>query len=160
MPYGTANHRLRKMVMFHLIRQLNQDYCFQCGAQITSVDDLSIEHKRNWKNIDAELFWDMNNIAFSHRACNVPENRRGGARRIGEPGTSWCVMCKAFHDNARFRKNANRWNGLDSSCSFIRNEKRRLNRQAKNVEAPVGFEPTTFAFEERISDSTELRSHI
>ena len=45
--------------------------CFKCGETIETPETLSIEHKIPWLDNSVELFWDMNNIAFSHLSCNV-----------------------------------------------------------------------------------------
>ncbi|WMM35529.1 hypothetical protein [Vibrio phage PJN101] len=77
MDPGTASHQLRKQIMFSYIQHCGDDKCFQCGKQIKSVDDLSIEHKIPW--LDSEdpkgLFFDLSNIAFSHLKCNVAARR-------------------------------------------------------------------------------------
>ena len=71
MPYGTASNKLKKQILFMLLVELNKNYCFQCKEEIVSENDLSIEHKQPWLHISKELFWDLNNIAFSHLHCNV-----------------------------------------------------------------------------------------
>ena len=68
--YSTAQHRLRKKIFFMLIQRLKLDECFQCNNLIVEIDDLSIEHKKPWLDVDTRLFWDMGNIAFSHIGCN------------------------------------------------------------------------------------------
>jgi len=75
MPFGTASNRLRKMVLFHLLKKLKENVCFQCGAEIETVDELSIEHKKPWLDESVDLFWDLNNIAFSHHQCNCASTR-------------------------------------------------------------------------------------
>jgi len=70
MPIGTAQGKLRKMVLFHLLKKHNENFCFQCGAEIETVETLSIEHKKPWVNEGADLFWDIENVAFSHLSCN------------------------------------------------------------------------------------------
>jgi len=77
MPFATATHRLRKNVLFHLIQKCGMDKCFQCGKAIESVDNLSMEHKEPWMHTDnpVDLYFDIENIAFSHHTCN------SGARR-------------------------------------------------------------------------------
>ena|SRR5712664_1866660 len=72
MPHGTANNRLRKNILFHLLKKHDENYCVRCEQLIESVDDLSIEHIKPWEGISAELFWDLENIAFSHLHCNRP----------------------------------------------------------------------------------------
>ena len=70
MPFGTACGKLRKLIMFDLLKELNRNYCFCCNKEIKSVEELSIEHKKPWLNVDVGLFWDLSNIAFSHLHCN------------------------------------------------------------------------------------------
>lgn len=78
MPYGTACNKLRKSLLFSLIKELNKNVCYQCGKIIESEDELSIEHKIPF--IDSEdpkkLFFDLSNIAFSHLKCNIKAARR------------------------------------------------------------------------------------
>lgn len=75
---GTASSVLKKMIMFDLIKRLNLNVCFQCGNIIDTVDELSIEHKIPWLDSDNpyELFFDLNNIAFSHLKCNTSAARK------------------------------------------------------------------------------------
>ena len=72
MPFGTAQNRLRKAIMFQMIQKLGLDICFQCGKKIETIEELSIEHKISWlySNNPKELFFDLDNIAFSHLKCN------------------------------------------------------------------------------------------
>jgi hypothetical protein len=46
MPHGTASNRLRKMIMFHLLEKLGENFCFSCRQKIESVDELTVEHKQ------------------------------------------------------------------------------------------------------------------
>lgn len=72
MPYGTACGRLRKQLMFCLLQRLGEAQCYRCGEPITDVASLSIEHKSAWLDSDdpLKLFFDLDNIAFSHLRCN------------------------------------------------------------------------------------------
>ena len=75
-PFGTACHKLRKSILFHLLVKLKENVCFKCGSIIDKIDELSIEHKLPWEGRDAKLFWDLENIAFSHLHCNTPHKTR------------------------------------------------------------------------------------
>lgn len=77
-PYGTAAGRLRKNILFSLVVRLGEDVCFKCSERILSVEELSIEHKEPWQNVKKEMFWDLNNIAFSHLRCNRPSKMKNG----------------------------------------------------------------------------------
>ncbi len=79
MPHGTAANRLRKNILFALLTSRSGGVqCFQCRKVISSVEDLSIEHKEPWMQADdpVESFFDLNNIAFSHLSCNVAAGSR------------------------------------------------------------------------------------
>lgn len=109
MPHGTATHRLRKNILFHLLRKHGENYCFKCNELIEAVDDLSIEHKKPWEGISAELFWDLQNVAFSHLHCNRPHRLAGGGgqRKIEAPkGKQWCGNCKSFKEDSEFSDGA------------------------------------------------------
>ena len=86
MSIGTAQSRLRKMIMFQMVQKLGLDICFRCGKKIEKIEDLSIEHKIPWLNSNKpkELFWDLSNIAFSHLSCNS----RAGIVRMKHPSIS------------------------------------------------------------------------
>ena len=73
MPIGTASGRLRKMILFDLVKRLELDVCFQCKTVIENIDNFSIEHPIPWLDSgrSIELFFDLNNIAFSHLKCNI-----------------------------------------------------------------------------------------
>lgn len=77
MSYGTANYRLQRTILFHLIQMAGLDYCFQCGQRIESIKELSVEHKVPWLDSQQprELFFNIDNIAFSHRKCNYAAKR-------------------------------------------------------------------------------------
>jgi hypothetical protein len=121
MPIGTAAARLRKQILFHLLIKLNENVCFKCGEKILDVSELSIEHKINWlhsKN-PKEIFFNIENIAFSHLKCNRNERRGSGGRlrriNVGDE-KSYCSKCGSIKDKKEFHANNNRWNGVAGHC--------------------------------------------
>lgn len=122
MPFGTACARLKKNILFQSILRLNENICFHCGERIESVDELSIEHKIPWLG-NPELFWDTENIAFSHLSCNC---KAGNAVRINRPipnrtiplqdGKKWCPDCQDFLPIDLFNKNSDMYHGVDTYC--------------------------------------------
>lgn len=76
-PFGTACSRLRKMILFAFVKELKKDICFQCNLSIDNIDEFSIEHKENYLHSEdpVKLFFDLENIAFSHLACNSKKSR-------------------------------------------------------------------------------------
>lgn len=73
MPYGTAAGRLRKMVLFSLLRRVGENVCYRCQQPIEVIEELSLDHKKPWLNsVDpVDDFFDLWNVAFSHLSCNV-----------------------------------------------------------------------------------------
>ena len=122
MPFGTACHRLRKSIMFEMLKGRHfDDKCFKCGKPIDTAESMSIEHKIDWQGKSAELFWDIENIAFSHRKCNRPSRMaaiKAGItkRKVGPPGTAWCNGHKKFLPVSRFYKKEKRWSGYTDRC--------------------------------------------
>jgi len=120
MPPGTACNRLRKMVLFTLLQRHEENICFKCSQLIETAEELSIEHKQPWEGISVELFWDLENIAFSHLRCNKNHRRKGGRadiRKVGPEGTAWCRNCKDFLSVHDFSRHSRRWNGLQPWCN-------------------------------------------
>jgi len=75
--FSTANGRLKKIILFDLVKKLNLDICYRCNNKICSFDELSVDHKLDWLHSDdpITLFYDLNNIAFSHLDCNVKSRK-------------------------------------------------------------------------------------
>jgi hypothetical protein len=121
MPFGTANGRLHTKIMFMLVKQCGRDTCFRCGKKIERAEDLSVEHVRDWQDIDPGLFWDLANVSFSHRSCNY---RHAATGRIpgnalydkAPPGTAWCTKHKDYLPVENFQKDRNSKNGLERWC--------------------------------------------
>lgn len=121
MSQGTAMNRLRKMILFSLIQEVKRDLCFVCGKKIEVVADLSIEHKEPWEGRSAELFWSLNNIAFSHLRCNTPHTITLGKsnllkRKVGPDGTAWCAFHERFEPVENFWPHNKHWNGYRPNC--------------------------------------------
>lgn len=114
MPHGTANHYLRKQVLFKYIKLAGDNFCYKCGKEIISSDTLSIEHKEPWEGRDADLFWDLDNIAFSHVQCNRPHKYT--ERERDAHGNVWCPVCKQFKSLDSFSVNSLTRSGIRSEC--------------------------------------------
>lgn len=119
--YGTACNKLKKQIMFSLLQRLGEDTCFKCEKTIDDVSELSVEHKVPWENREngVELFWDLDNIAFSHLRCNVPHTYRNGNSHLNEQaptGTLWCSGHKTYINISEFWRNYTQVTGYDSRC--------------------------------------------
>lgn len=121
MPFGTATSRLRKQLLFKYVRLAGDDICHVCGEYIESIEEFTIEHKQPWFNRASgeELFWDLDNIAFSHANCNRP-HIKGANRKQGPEGTSWCSGCNDFRPVEEFHKDSERFDGYHARCKVHR----------------------------------------
>jgi hypothetical protein len=100
--HGTASHRLKKMLILQMLRDLGRDRCFQCGELIENEGVLSVEHKVPWQSAPNpyEAFFDLGNVAFSHLVCNVKASldARRSSLSIAERDS---VRCKRYYRDNR-----------------------------------------------------------
>lgn len=129
MSFGTACGRLRKLVLFDLLQRHGENICFKCERYIENADELSIEHKKPWQNSDAQLFWELTNIAFSHLHCN----RRDVliSREIVD-GKLWCPQCAQMQEISAFHKSRHARTGYTDYCKSCSNAKRKTMRAKAN----------------------------
>ncbi len=118
MSASAATHHLKKAIILDFLRQIGKDACLKCGQKLESFYDLSIDHKKPWRYGQPELFWDISNIGFSHRACNKPDKPHV---KIGPPNTAWCRRHHEFLPIEEFGRHARRKNGIDNACKPCRN---------------------------------------
>lgn len=73
---STASGRLVKDTLFRLAVEAGHK-CHHCGDELTR-DTFSIEHINPWLDSEnpVELYFDQDNIAFSHLTCNIKAGRR------------------------------------------------------------------------------------
>ena len=107
-PHGTANNKLRKMLVYSLAQSCGRDICYRCEKKIDSIDEFSIDHIKPWQAAASpkESFFDLSNVAFSHMRCNldsrVPKNQnhykthcKNGHQFDSTNGTARvCLTCK------------------------------------------------------------------
>lgn len=118
MPYGTARHKLVRKLLFTLIKATAKNYCFRCN-QLMDESTYSIDHIIDWLDNDPALFWDISNLAFSHKACNYKAGKKVGGigkRKDAPPGTSWCACCGEFKEISEFYLDNSRWSGYRRTC--------------------------------------------
>lgn len=102
MPIGTATARLKKSIMFELVKKLNLDICYVCKEKIEDESEFSVEHKIPWMYSEnpKELFFDIENIAFSHLGCNIGAGRK---TKVAETINLTCAKCKKKFTGRAFR---------------------------------------------------------
>jgi hypothetical protein len=119
MPYGTAVGRLRKKVLFSLLQKYKEDTCCKCHKIIETEEELSLEHKIPWLYNSNDLFWDLDNIGFSHKTvCNKPDRpyRKGPLLRNYPQGMMWCNIHKRLLPEDRFWRDSSRRRGYQQRC--------------------------------------------
>lgn len=106
--------------MLEMASRLAMDFCFRCGEQIKSPEDLSVDHKVDW--IDSpdpiQTFFDVGNLAFSHRHCNRPRHRSKCPNGHEKDGRGRCAACQR-------KANLRYWHESGSA------EKRRIKRNSQ-----------------------------
>ena len=104
--YGKASAKLKKSVMLMLVQKCSMDTCYRCGEKILTVDEFSIDHKEDWLNSEnpTALFYDLENISFSHLNCNVLSSNRCQPRtsKVGESGEKYIRIRKDKNYTNRF----------------------------------------------------------
>jgi len=135
---STAMARLDRMILFMLVKENGRDTCYRCGASIESYKDLSTEHKLPWLDASIELFWDLSNIAFSHKKCNTLAHRKvrpsdESIQRLQESaknfvknapaGKAWCAGHKEFHPVGQFAHDKHQTSGYRAHCKKYRASK-------------------------------------
>lgn len=133
MDYGTACHRLRKQVMFRLVQKAGLDGCLRCGLDIESAEDLSLDHREVWLHASPDLFWDLDNVGFSHLVCNTIASRRY-RRQPPNPGLSWCSDHKGWTLREQFSPGKT-WDGTAVRCRAC-NARREADRVAQHPRVP------------------------
>lgn len=120
MKESMATARLKKQILFSLVKKTGQDICYVCNEKILTALELSIEHKEKWLHASGELFWDLDNIAFSHfPKYNRPRSLKGRvtSRRIKAPdGTSWCKDHQDFLPLENFHRLESKHNKAFHIC--------------------------------------------
>lgn len=137
MDFSTATHQLRKRIVLYLLRRLGEDMCFRCGKRIESIQDLSIEHKVAWLDNDPALFWDLDNIAFSHLRCNSQYGsfgREPANKKVGPAGTAWCSSCQRFRPTDEFCPDRTRRAGRQTHCRACYYRERQIRRRRNQLQ--------------------------
>jgi len=106
----TASYKLNKDILFKFIIEAGHN-CFRCGGTLTR-DNFSIDHKIPWLNKEnaVELFFDLDNIAFSHRICNSKAARKPHKKYSNKK------ECDAHYHKTRVRV----YDKEQKKCVFIR----------------------------------------
>jgi len=72
-------------LIFRQLERLSENECFRCGSLIVDAEDLSLDHKTAHQG-NQDLFWDLDNLAWSHRRCNFSHGGKIGGMKNRESG--------------------------------------------------------------------------
>jgi hypothetical protein len=77
MDPGTASNRLVKDILWNYIVKSEEDTCYRCKQKLDR-DNFSIEHIEPWLHSEdpLDLFFNLENIAYSHKSCNYAAARK------------------------------------------------------------------------------------
>lgn len=125
---STARYQLMKKIVFELLTNAGKDSCFRCQEKL-SLEDFSIEHIKpwGWEENPMNLFMDLQNISFSHIACNAGvtrqtvfaiESQKKRSRSKGEQVQ--CSRCLDIKNRTEFHKNKTTPTGCESLCKVCR----------------------------------------
>ena len=69
---GGASYTLYRKLLFKMVQELGRDHCYRCDKIIEDYESFSIDHIDSWwgSGDPQAVFFDLDNIAFSHRKCN------------------------------------------------------------------------------------------
>jgi len=81
---------------------MQENTCFRCKKSIESAAELSLEHKEAWLDNDIALFWDLENLGFSHLKCNSGHANKP-TKKIRPEGKEWCSKCQSMKIYADFQ---------------------------------------------------------
>ncbi len=123
MSLSKANSRLKKAIFLDLIKSAKRDSCFRCNKKIETPDELSVDHKIPWRYESADLFWDLDNIEFSHRKCNKKDRPHLGRKIISPKGMAWCYEHK-LHLSLNLFTDSGVAHHVCKECRVKRNRKR------------------------------------
>ncbi len=107
MPIGKAAHKLRRAIIYHLAKKLDMDICYRCNKSIDKIEEFTIDHKIPYLNSEnpSKLFFDLENIAFSHKSCNFKASRRPTTRKSHlKPIKIGVILPVKTHGSAGLRK--------------------------------------------------------
>jgi hypothetical protein len=113
MNFSKASHLLKRRILFRFLERLGETKCYRCSEEMT-YDSFSVDHVKDWLDRDPLLFWDLDNIKFSHKKCNIRSSRK----------TSTCKTCGKSEPEVTIRK----WNRV---CTDCKNSRKRVPKMTR-----------------------------
>lgn len=127
-----ARARLMKSLLFRMAVKAGENNCFRCGIPIENEENLTVDHKIPWLHEEdaKELFFNLDNIAFSHPKCNILAARlttsyhdkttkginHHATKKPNKFGEWQCSRCKIYKLPIDFKKSTHAVSGIYSRC--------------------------------------------
>lgn len=119
---SNATYKLRKILLFEFAKRLDLHHCFRCGEPIDNIDEFTVDHVLSWRlHKSRELFYDIDNIKFSHFKCNCANYTKSKTRPNARKNKikneeKFCDLCMRFIPLAQFHKKSNAVDGYQTYC--------------------------------------------
>lgn len=107
---STASYVLVKDILFDFVKDRP---CYRCTGLMTR-ENFSVEHKTPWldANDPVSLYFDLNNIDFSHINCNISAGRRKERTIVHGRDSSYSYGCRCVECTKVQREKKARWRKL------------------------------------------------
>ncbi len=132
----TASRRLQRKLLWHFATTCNKIscYCFRCGNPITG-GDFNIDHKVPWLDSDdpVGLYFDLDNISFSHDSCNKAAARR--PNRMGHNTSEW----RREYNARYYREHKEKWKYKPGRAAYMREYNRKKKASIAQAVRASGF---------------------
>ena len=77
---SAARAILLKQILWRYLDSAGDVLCFRCSERMSS-NDFTLDHVEPWWNSSSDLFWDLDNVRFSHHRCNSKHHRPRGKKK-------------------------------------------------------------------------------
>ena len=110
--YQETAYKVQEVEKKVLVQETKKDRCFRCDEKITNYIELSIDHMDAWLDQDNSVFWNLNNIAYSHLTCNSAKSATSSINKHPSYNSyssgcrcDACTMCKMMYQRySRWKK--------------------------------------------------------
>ncbi len=122
MSSSNAHIMLVRMMLFRLVQQFGLDVCFRCDRKIKTLREFSLDHEKNWLYVDPALYWDLDNIKFSHLSCNSRHRWHPLHQPMPGGALMFIVLRRCLDLTSNFHRNRLQPNGYHNYCKGCRRD--------------------------------------
>ena len=131
---STASQRLARDLLYRYAVELHDLPCHHCNQRMTR-ETFSIEHIVPWLDSDdpVGLYFDLDNISFSHDSCNKAAARR--PNRMGHNTSEW----RREYNARYYREHKERWKYKPGRAAYMREYNRKKKASIAQAVRASGF---------------------